>query len=55
MMTPNNYSNSPNTTTRKETHTLSKTSQSSAVQGAAGYLAGEDPTKLEQDKRAIYK
>ena len=55
MMTPNNYTNSPTTNTRKESHTLSKNSQSSAVQGAAGYLAGEDPTKLEQDKRAIYK
>ena len=58
MMTPNNYTTSPTPTasTRKETHTtLSKTSQSAAVQGAAGYLAGEDPTRLEQDKRAIYK
>ena len=55
MMTPNNYSSSPTPSSRKESHTLSKTSQSAAVQGAAGYLAGEDPTRLEQDKRAIYK
>ena len=54
MMTTNNYSSS--TPNRKETQqTLSKTSTAAAVQGAAGYLAGEDPTRLEQDKRAIYK
>ena len=53
MMTPSNYSSSA--TSRKESQSLSKTSQSAGVQGAASYLAGEDPTRLEQDKRAIYK
>ena len=52
MMTPSNYS-SP-ASSRKEPQ-LSKSSQSSQVAGAASYLAGEDPSRLEQDKRAIYK
>jgi len=55
MMTPNNYTSSPSS--RKEPQPLGKSSQSSSAQvaGAASYLAGEDPTRLEQDKRAIYK
>jgi len=54
MMTPNNYTSS--STTRKETQPHSKSSGSSSqVAGAASYLAGEDPSRLEHDKRSIYK
>ena len=54
MMTPNNYTSSP--ATRKETQSHSKSSGSSSqVAGSASYLAGEDPSRLEHDKRSIYK
>ena len=54
MMTPNNYT-SP--TTRKEAQSLSKSAQSSTQGsgGSASFLAGEDQSRLEQDKRSIYK
>ena len=54
MMTSNNYTSSP--TTRKEALPHTKSSGSSSqVAGSASYLAGEDPSRLEQDKRSIYK
>lgn len=65
MMTPTNYHS--NSTSRKESLPSSATSgsvshnsstkneQSSQSQSNQPYLTNEDPTRLEQDKRLIYK
>ena len=62
MMTPTNYSNH---TTQKESlssspasgavSAVSVSSKSPVQSSSQSYLANEDPSKLEQDKRAIYK
>ena len=58
MMAPTNYSSHPST--RKDA--LSSSPPSHSVSGSKSqqsnsqtYLAGEDPARLEQDKRLIYK